>query len=196
MVRWIKERFGIIKSSTHHPTLLFVWGLLNVADFVLGRFFPQDIDSEIPRISTLMPWYFWIIGWLVLLLSAVIEYALKISEETSANKTKTKLMFAEDFLETKCKELEDKANAKSLTQKSINDWRTQLLLGFQTAFGDSGYSRLDSMYRFVVMNNEKAGLEHVVKALIKMVRNLKKSLTSSELIQSFEPDDLKKFEEE
>lgn len=195
MIIWVKERFLILKSSLQQPTLLFIWGGLNVADFLLGRFLSTSIDSKIPRISTLMPWYFWVMGWLLLLLSAVLEYALKISKKPSASKPKTKLMLLEEFLENKCKELEKKVTDKSLTLKAINDWREQLLSGFQTACGDNGYARLEATYRFVVMNQNNADMERIAESLTKMVRNFKKKTTSSELIPSFEPDDLRKFEE-
>ena len=198
MIIWIKERFGIIKSALHHPTLLFIWGLLNVADLIFGRFLSQNIDSKIPRISTLMPWHFWVIGWLLLLLCSVIEYALKIEKEAiqNKNKPKTKLMAVEDFYEHKCLELERKIETNSITVDVINIWQRKLLRGVATAFGEKELDPFRRNLNFIIFTYEKVGLKEMAMEFIKLLKKEKEGFLSSDLLETFEPEDFKKFDEE
>lgn len=90
-------------------------------------------DPQFSRFSKVVPWYGWVIGWLVLLWVSALEYSVKRKEEfdkTSLNFFKAFL----DFLIQQGSRLFEDAGEKNFYSK-LNDWQHQVIQGIAIGLG-------------------------------------------------------------
>src|ERR1035438_4615702 len=89
MVQWLKDRFEITKLTLQNPlpgALLAILALLQIGQFALFLMPTENNASYLSRVSSLIPWYGWVIGWLALFWFASISYSAgrkEIFDQTS-----------------------------------------------------------------------------------------------------------------
>ncbi|HXL72898.1 MAG TPA: hypothetical protein VN963_04665 [bacterium] len=126
MVQWLKQRFQIIQLTLQNPKLIVVFVVL-----LLGPFLSALLRS--PQLSTLTPWYGWVIGWLAFLWFASIEYSLerkKVFDQTSSAFFRAYL----DSLIQQGYHLFNYSEEKDFYSK-INDWQHQVIQGIAIGLG-------------------------------------------------------------
>jgi hypothetical protein len=96
MSKWLHARLGIIKATLPRPIFLLFFGVLQVG-WLLLAFSHSVLDQTwAARIVQVLPWYAWILLWLVLFSASSIEYSLERKEnfdKTSRNFFKAYLGF-------------------------------------------------------------------------------------------------------
>ncbi len=133
MTHWLACRLEILKLTLHRPILLAVFGLLQIGQFILILVPTAKLSGPLSAISTLIPWYGWIIGWLISLWTASIEYSVQRKREfdkTSLNFFKAFL----DFLIHQGNALFNDAGEKDFYSK-LNDWQHQVIQGIAIGLG-------------------------------------------------------------
>ena len=99
MHKWCKEQGRFLKAALDRPTAtvpLCLFAVVGIWDTVLAQLLPRNLAHKLPTFydvaimtGGLLPWYWWVIIGLLILLGFVVEFGLrqgrKISEgETSA----------------------------------------------------------------------------------------------------------------
>src|SRR5580658_1485290 len=126
MVKSLKNRLEIIKFTLHHPKFLVVSGVL-----LVGPFIPALVPPK--KLPLWMPWYGWVIAWLLFLWFASIEYAVKRKEVFD----QTSSAFFKAYLDSLIKQgnhLFNYSEDKDFYSK-INDWQHQVIQGIAIGLG-------------------------------------------------------------
>ncbi len=133
MIKSLKERLEIIKLTLGNPVLLGVFAVLQATRFVFGRIPPSKANTRLWEIVLWLPWYGWVIGWLVILWFVSIEYAVKRKEVFD----QTSMAFFKAYLDSLIKQgngLFDLSEEKDFFSK-INDWQHRVIQGLAIGLG-------------------------------------------------------------
>ena len=133
MIQWLQNRLHLLRLILRQSISLFLFAVLQGAELTLILVPRFKANAELVKISTLLPWYGWVIGWLALLWLASLEYSVKRKEEfdkTSLNFFKAFL----DFLINQGNHLFNDAGGKDFYSK-INDWQHQVIQGIAIGLG-------------------------------------------------------------
>jgi hypothetical protein len=130
MREWI---FTIISAwDQKWPVATGVLAVGSFLDFLFKRIAPQSLDNIIPRGCDLVPWYWWVIIWLLFLSLMMVDYATK-QRLKAKELPKTKFENFMMFLDKKISDGEKLCHDKKLSKISIVDWYTKLLGGIALA---------------------------------------------------------------
>ncbi len=133
MIKTFKERFKVFKLTLGNPLFLAIFGLLQAARLFLGQVPSFKINPQLLTIALWMPWYGWVIGWLVLFWFSSIEYAVKRKEVFD----QTSMAFFKAYLDSLIKQgnnLFNYSEEKDFFSK-INDWQHQVIQGLAIGLG-------------------------------------------------------------
>jgi hypothetical protein len=133
MVKGLKDRLGIIKLTLRHSKLLWVFGILQLFPIILRFLPPSKTNDHMRTLSMFMPWYGWVIGWIVLLWFASIEYSVKRKEVFD----ETSIAFFKAYLDSLIKQgnhLFNYSEQKDFYSK-INEWQHQVIQGIAIGLG-------------------------------------------------------------
>jgi hypothetical protein len=146
MFNWFKSRLEIIKLILLRQKLVAILGLLLIVKLGLDLVSPAKIPGILVRVSALIPWYAWLIGWLALLVYAFIEYSLErkeVFDRTSLNFFKAFL----EFLINQGKNLFNDAEDKNFYSK-VKFWQEQVIQGIAIGLGpeeaEKYFQKMDS----------------------------------------------------
>lgn len=161
MVLWFKTRLKIIQLTLRKPILLVVFGIFQTIQWILDIIPGSKLSASLSQLSMLMPWYGWVIGWLVLLWSASLEYSVKrkeVFDETSIAFFKAYL----DFLINEGGKLFDHSMDKNFYSK-INAWQHQVIQGIAIGLGPEEsqklYQKMDKPNSVSAENRESLALK-------------------------------------
>ena len=133
MFQWFKNRLEVLHLSVGTSLPFWVFGLFQLAALALW-FHPVP-----PQVGlyffwlTGLPWYAWVIGWLLILWVLTLNYSAqrkKRFDETSINFFRAYL----DFLIHQGHQLFQHVDAKDFYSK-IDDWRHQAIQGIAIGLG-------------------------------------------------------------
>jgi hypothetical protein len=133
MVQWLKIRFEIIKLTIRNPALILFLVILLSVQLIRGLVPPSKMNARLFELLTFIPWYGWVIGWLVLFWLASIEYSVKRKEVFD----QTSRAFFKAYLGSLIKQGNDLFNhseEKDFFSK-INDWRHRVIQGIAIGLG-------------------------------------------------------------
>ncbi len=146
MVNWFKERLEIIKLILLNQKLLAAFGMLLIVKFILDLVLLSKIPAQLVQISTFIPWYGWVLVWLILFLFASIEYSLErkeVFDHTSLNFFKAFL----EFLINQGNNLFNDSEEKNFYSK-IKFWQEQVIQGIAIGLGseeaEKYFQKMDS----------------------------------------------------
>lgn len=135
MLQWLKDRWEILWLSLKRPLLLLVFAAFQAAAILLGLLPPPGWLSPFLGWFTSIPWYGWVIGWLIVLWSCTLDYSVdrkKSFDETSTNFFKAYL----DFLLKEGRQLFQYADDKDFYSK-ISNWQRKAVQGIAIGLGPS-----------------------------------------------------------
>jgi hypothetical protein len=133
MKNWLKVRLEIIKLTLRNPTLIVFLAALLLVQLTLALVPPSKMNVHLNEILTFIPWYGWVIGWLVVFWFASIEYSLKRKEVFD----QTSMSFFKAYLDSLIKQgnhLFNYSEEKDFYSK-INDWQHQVIQGIAIGLG-------------------------------------------------------------
>lgn len=133
MVQWLKVRFEIIRLTLRNPTLIVLLVLFLAVQLVLALVPHSKMDVHLLELLTFIPWYEWVIGWLVLFWFASIEYSLNRKEVFD----QTSFSFFKAYLDSLIQQgngLFNYSEEKDFFSK-INDWQHQVIQGIAIGLG-------------------------------------------------------------
>jgi hypothetical protein len=133
MVQWLKIRLEIIKLTLRNPTLIVFLLVLVAVQLTLASVPPSKMNVHLFDLLTFIPWYGWVIGWLVLFWFASIEYSLNRKEVFD----QTSMSFFKAYLDSLIKQgngLFNYSEEKDFFSK-INDWQHQVIQGLAIGLG-------------------------------------------------------------
>ena len=133
MVQWLKIRVEIIKLTLRNPTLIVFLLILVAVQLVLALVPASKMNVYLFDLLTFIPWYDWVIGWLVLFWFASIEYSLNRKEVFD----QTSMAFFKAYLDSLIKQgngLFNHSEEKNFFSK-INDWQHQVIQGLAIGLG-------------------------------------------------------------
>ena len=195
MRSWLKVRFDIFKLSLRSPVLLGIFGILQVVQLLLALVPRFSASAKLLKISILLPWYGWVIGWLVILWISLLEYSVKRKEEfdkTSLNFFKAFL----DFLIQQGNHLFEDAGEKHFYSK-LNDWQHQVIQGIAIGLGpgesEKYFQKMDrqsSMTKAYRQSQDSGSIEPLCRFLQDHLKELEAIRMSLKEAKDFEKADL------
>lgn len=133
MAKWFKDRLTILRFFLPRPALLGVLLSLQAVPIVLNLIPSSKLPAQLSPIASFVPWYAWVIGWLLVLLVSSLEYSVHRKERFD----ETSLNFFKAFLEFIIKEghqLFNFSEEKDFFSK-INDWQRRVIQGIAIGLG-------------------------------------------------------------
>lgn len=133
MLPWLKARLAILRLFLPRPSLLGVLLPLQAVPIALSLVPPDKLPPPLAPLASFVPWYAWVIGWLLILLVSSLEYSIerkKRFDETSLNFFKAFL----DFLIKEGHQLFNFSEEKDFFSK-INDWQHRVIQGIAIGLG-------------------------------------------------------------
>lgn len=117
--KFIKERSKTIHAAFHYlwPWINGVFWILGSFDLFFARVLDKATDERIPRLLPMIPWYGWVIIWLILLFVMMVEYATR-------QRLKSDSLFG--AMESQAEELKERTRELELFRK-ISESRGELL---------------------------------------------------------------------
>jgi hypothetical protein len=208
----MRQWFSIIISAWKQkwPFATFILAFFSTLDFILGRIAPQKLDNIMPRGCDLIPWYWWVIIWILFLFFMILDYAtkqrLKISELENSKETvpqKTNFDLFINFLDKKTgQELINDPYSPSV-HNSVVTWEKKIKNGLILFFG--GEEKIDNVIKHILsdIRSRVMGLglypsmdqEEVKRIVAKcqgFVQEMKKHINPTMMSKDFNPHDLDK----
>jgi hypothetical protein len=177
-VKWLKDRYEIIALTLRHSPVLVIFGVLQIVELVLFKLPPSVVNLQLLKVFLWMPWYAWVIGWLLLFWFAAVEYSFRKKERfdfTSANFFKAFL----DFLINEGGKLVSYSEDKDFYSK-VSDWQRQVVGGIAIGLGpvesEKYFQKVDGQNPLTEAYRESLALKNndpLCRALLENVEELK-----------------------
>jgi len=133
MIQWFRDRWEILRLSLKRPAPFLVFAFFQGAALLLGYFPPPGSIRPFVDWLIQMPWYGWVIGWLVVFGMTTLDYSVERKKRfdlTSAN-------FFRAYLEHLLKDgsqVFQHAGEKDFYTR-INDWQHKAVQGIAIGLG-------------------------------------------------------------
>jgi hypothetical protein len=192
VIKWFKNRFEIFFLTLRHSPFLVIFGVLQIIELILLKFPPSIVNSKLLQVSAWVPWYAWVIGWLLLLWLGAVEYSFRKKERfdfTSASFFKAYL----EFLINEGGKLAGYSEDKDFYSK-VSDWQRQVVGGIAIGLGpmesERYFQKMDGKNPLTEAYRESLTLKNndpLCRALLENVEELKairQNLTGAESYES------------
>jgi hypothetical protein len=133
MLSWLKTHLEVLHLSLGSSLPFFAFALFQLGALTLWRFPPSPAVGLYFFWLIGIPWYAWVIGWLLILWVLTLNYSVqrkKRFDETSLNFFRSYL----DFLINQGHQLFHRSEDKDFYSK-INEWRHQAIEGIAIGLG-------------------------------------------------------------
>ncbi len=133
MNHWVKDRLRIIQSALPRPIFLLFFGVLQAGWLFLAFSLPVPDSTWASQIVRVLPWYAWVMVWLVLFSAGSIEYSLGRKE----NFDKTSRNFFKAFLGFTIREGHQlfKHSEEEGFYSKVNHWQRRAIEGIGIGLG-------------------------------------------------------------
>lgn len=132
MLQWLQDRWQILRSF-ENPIPFLALGLFQIGFLLVVVFPPTGAAAPLLAWMAALPWYIWIIGWLLVLWLSTLRYSVdrkKRFDETSANFFKAYL----EFLVKDGHQLFHREGEKDYYSK-VYDWQRKAIQGIAIGLG-------------------------------------------------------------